>query len=150
VIAWLVGCVAPGTLPADAPVDPVLTTPAIAAMSVGCDPEASQWTVAAEATSWTGGGKLYWTVDADYVEVHPVGTKTAAPDGSSERLELVLPVAADWREVTPGGSTAFHCSDDVKWRFVLMDLDEVIVDCRYSGEWDGGDGVPECDVPQEE
>lgn len=136
-----------GDLPPDDRVLPELTTPALDEVALACDVGESKWRLDATATSWTGGGHLYWTVDGEYVEKHYVRSISAAGDGSSDTLLLELSVAADWREVSSGSSTAFTCGQDPAWRLVIYDTEEAVADCRAEGDealWADQPDVPAC------
>jgi hypothetical protein len=113
-----------------------------------------EWQLDATATSWTGGGELWWSIDGAYVEDHVVRSREAAPDGSRDELRAVLAVESDWRDVTFGTSTAFACTDTPALRFVVYaansDTAAVVTDCVFDGDpsvWDEQPDVPACDDP---
>ena len=93
----------------------------------------AEWRLRIEATSWSGGGRMYWTPEGSYFEDHRVRSREAAADGSSDRLELDLDIVGDWREATQGVSTALRCTDDPDFLFVLRDLDDDDADCWHLG-----------------
>jgi hypothetical protein len=129
-------------------VDPILTTPSLEAFDIACDVDLGAWTGTATATSWTGGGALWWTVDGDYVEAHSVRSQVAEADGSGDQLGISLTVVGDWREAASGSATAFHCDEDPSLRFVVYDTLGEIADCVDGGPspdlLDALEDVPGC------
>ncbi len=93
------------------PDDADYAVPVITSASVVCDPERPRWEFEIETSAWTGNGKVLLSADGVYFERHPMGSVSAAADGSTDRLELKLDVTADWRDVTEGDSTVFNCGD---------------------------------------
>ena len=132
------------------PPEPELASPRIASYALDCDLDAETWTLSVEATSWSGGGKSYWTVDGAYVEEHVVDAISYEPDGTGESLLAEIGVVADWRLLGPR-STAFTCGDDPDVLFRLWDLEGEPVDCRTSGPdpavWARVQGVGACPEP---
>lgn len=128
---WLVACVAPGPYGRAEP-PPELAPPVIASYSLACDVDASEWTLEVEATSWTGGGTSFWTVDGEYVEEHVVDTIAYEPDGSGETLRAEIGIVSDWR-LLAARNTAFTCGEDPDVIFLLSDLEGGDADCRTSG-----------------
>lgn len=131
-------------------VTPALTTPTIAAFAWTCDASANSRALDVTATSWTGGGSLFLTVDGGYVEDHPVRVVRSEPDGSAETLHLDLSIVGDWRDAASGASTAFLCADHPSLVFVLHDLAGDTSDCRTDGDsavWARVTDAPTCDVP---
>lgn len=130
-LSWL-ACVAPG--PYGQPGSPpFIPTPAVADLSLDCDPDRGQWALLAAATSWTGGGRSFWTRDLQYIEQHTVLAVASPPEPTGDELELELSIVSDWREQTPGVSTVFTCGDEPSVAFTLLDVDNRVVDCRVSG-----------------
>jgi len=124
-----------------------LQPPQLSCVTLVCDVDASTWRLDAVATSWTGGGLLYWTPDGVYVESHPVRSRSAAPDGSSDELRLELDIVGDWREASSGNSTALRCTDDPSALFLLSATDGQVAQCSILGDpavWDGIEGPPSC------
>lgn len=123
--------------PASVP-DPTvqLTPPELSEVSLTCDDDARRWTLEAQATSWTGGGRLTLASGSSpYTEVHEVPSIAAAADGSGDRLRLRLSIAEDWRDASPGTSTAFLCSEPPAEAWLLLDdPDGNEVDCRILDE----------------
>lgn len=147
----LVGCDL--AAPLGRPPDPVeLVPPAILSLEWTCDVDEDAWRLVVETDAWTGGGNLWLSPDAEYVESHPVRSVRAAADGTSDRLRLDLAVASDWRDVAPGSSTAVGCGEDAAWVLVVNDTDSAVSDCRYGGDVAlmALDGIPDCDSPVDE
>src|SRR6185436_4887493 len=96
-IVLVVACFPRGDLPPDTVIRPVLVPPQITALDLACDVEGEKWTLSASASSWTGGGTLWFTEDGEYVEKHTVRTKSAEPDGSAETLGADIGIVSDWR-----------------------------------------------------
>ena len=128
-------------------VDPVLTTPELTAVSWVCEADRERWQLDATASSWTGAGTLWLTVDGHYIEQHAVPSIRIEPDGSQDELRLRLDMEADWRAVTPGDSTAFTCTEPPDGLFVLWDRDDEQVDCALIGEGLAHPSLPACDDP---
>jgi hypothetical protein len=145
-VILLVACAAPGPFGRAEPA-PDLEPPVIASFALSCDLDASQWTLEAEATSWTGGGTSFWTVDGEYVEEHVVDTVAYEPDGSGETLRAEIAIVSDWRLLAPR-NTAFTCAEDPDVIFLLSDRDGGDADCRTSGPdpavWADVEGVGVC------
>ena len=76
-----------------------------------CDSERLAWTLDVRTTHWSAGAWLWLTRDTSYVERHEVPSVGAATDGSADNLRAGLAIAADWRLVNPGSSTAFVCDE---------------------------------------
>ena len=144
-----IGCREPPGQAEDPIVFPVLETPAIDHIDLACDPDKGQWNLEVRATSWTGGGRLYLTVDGEYIENHRAKSVAAKEDGSADELALSLNIVSDWRAVTAGTSTIFRCSAKVNGLFVLRDRKDNPVDCRILGPnssiWGNGAGSPVCE-----
>ncbi len=100
------------------------------------------------ATAWTGGGETHFTEDAVYVEKHRVPSLEVLADGTGDLLEVSLKIAADWREVKQGSSTAFPCTSAANVVFRLFDVHSDPVDCWASGPepeiWSRVEGVGAC------
>lgn len=142
----------PATQPdADLPVNPTLTTPTIAQGTLRCDVDRSLWTVDLTATSWTGGGTLYWTIDGVYGEAHPIHSIAEGADGSSDTLIGTVGIVVDWRAAASTGATVFRCTDDPSFRIVIADTAAQVADCGYGGPnpalLDAIEGVPACTKP---
>jgi hypothetical protein len=129
---------------------PKLETPTIDDIDLMCDPDKGQWNLEVRATSWTGGGRLYLTVDGQYIENHRVRSIAVKEDGSADELSLSLNIVSDWRDVTVGTSTIFRCSAKVSGLFVLRDQKDNPVDCRIFGAnasiWGNTAGTPTCEI----
>ncbi len=123
--------------------------PALVELAWSCDADDEEWLLTATADAWSGGGALYLTVDGDYIEAHGVRSAEAAADGTSDELELELGIEADWREVSPGSSTAFTCGDAPSALFLLYDLEGDASDCLIIEEpavaWQDIEDGPSCD-----
>lgn len=136
----------PGQGPGGEPLDP--PPPLLVDFALTCDLDAERWTLEAEADSWSGGGELSWSADLEYVERHFVRSVRAAPDGTSDSLRSVLPIVGDWREATPGVSTAMRCGQDPSFVFVVFDRDGEVSDCEAGGPDPEGlgalPGIPTC------
>lgn len=144
----LLACRVDGPADPTGPLHPELTTPVIRSLVLGCDVDAEEWQLDVEASSWSAGGELWFTRDGDYVEVHAVRSRSAAPDGSSDLLRLELAIAADWRDASAGSVTAFRCSDAPAAIFLLHDLEGEVVDCRVldeAGAFEAVQDAPVCD-----
>jgi hypothetical protein len=125
-----------------------LDPPVIDSFELTCDVDAGRWRLEVESTSWTGGGRLYWSPDLAYVERHRVRSVSAEPDGSADRLVLDLDIVGDWREASPGTSTAIRCAQNPDLVFVLYDFEGEPADCVAEGpqpeELMEMEGVPDC------
>ena len=122
--------------------------PAITEFELVCDLEGEAWALTVAADAWSGGGQLFLTVDAAYVEAHGVDSVSVAADGSADELELELNMVGDWREVDEGATTVFSCAAGAAALFVLYDLDDEPSDCRAAGpdpSWADVDGALPCD-----
>lgn len=143
------GCrIPPGEIPDD-PLDD-LPPPSLSSVEWACDADGAQWELLAETTSWSGGGALWLTADARYVEQHPVRSIAAAADGSTDTLRVRLSVEPDWRLVQAGESTAFTCGEPADGLFVVYDPSGEVADCAWLGPdqaWQGVDGLPACESP---
>lgn len=130
----------------------MLTTPEITTLVWACDVDEGAWSLAVEASSWSGGGALWLTADGRYVEEHPVRVLRDQADGSGETLGLELAIASDWRDAASGSSTAFLCANAPAFRFFLEDRSGEVADCRYDGEADLWSAVPDvspCEIAWE-
>jgi len=125
-----------------------LDPPLIASFELTCDVDEGRWRLEVESLSWTGGGRLYWSPDLAYVERHWVRSVSAEPDGSADRLVLDLHIVGDWREASPGSSTAIRCAQNPDLVFVLYDYEGESADCVAEGphpeELMGLEGIPDC------
>lgn len=142
----LAGCLPRGSA---TPIEPLgtLRAPGLVALDRACDQDAGEWTVEADADAWSGGIRSWWSVDGVAVEVHDVPVIASDPDGTHDTLRAVFEIVDDWREVQPGRSTVYRCTEPVVTRFVLLDSDGVPSDCATEGDpsvLDGVDGVPDC------
>jgi hypothetical protein len=136
--------------PTDAPVSPDTAAPILEALEVTCDGDAPRWTIEARTRGWTTGGLLAWSVDGTYRETHPLASVSAARDGSTDRLQLTLDVAADWRDAATGSRTAFACEQPGLAAVVHIRDGDALVDCRSFGEdparWAQWDESLACDA----
>ena len=126
----------------------------IDAVRWGCDGERDVWTVEVDTLGWTSGGSLALSGGVTF-EAHEVLSIGAAPDGSWDTLLLELEVVADPRDVEPGKTTRYLCSErqDLAYRLTVSGPDGGRADCRVWGneaDWNGLAGYAECDVPLEE
>ena len=136
----------------DTSVQPTLTDPKILSFSIQCDPDKGNWTLTAEASSWTAGATSVWTADSQYTEVHFVPSVWFAQDGSHDSLSVSLSISEDWRDAKPGASTAFLCGQNPSGNFWLMNADKERVDCRQWGDPAVLAATPDlalCDTPNE-
>lgn len=128
---------------------PVLEPPQAHCLWVSCDVDEELWTVEVQATSWTAGGELVWTLDGDYLELHPMRSVAAEADGSGDLLRASLSLTGDWREVSPGASTAMRCSDSPDLVVALFDPEtESLSDCARQDrgmDWSMVEGAPACE-----
>lgn len=132
---------------ADTGIDPTTRPPAITAASVECTSEDAQWRIEVTTDAWTGNGQLLLSTDGAYVERHPLYSKSASADGTSDRLDLTLSIEPDWRDVTLGSSTVFNCHElDLAGVLRVFTRDGAeVADCRAFGtaperwaEWSAG------------
>lgn len=143
---WLLGCGGSGL--GSAPVaGPELSPPTITSLALDCDTDGGRWLLSLQASSWTGGGDSFWTLDGDYIEQHAIDAIAYAEDGSGEDLELSMGIVTDWRQAGPA-ATAFTCPEPVDVLVVLYDLEDQQADCRLLGpepaRWEALEGVPAC------
>ena len=151
VLLFLSACITPGTTTLPDPLSG--DVPQIAAVRWACDTERSEWLFTIQADAWTGGGTAWIARDADRYEEHRVRSVKAAADGSSDTLELELDVVADWRDASPGSSTAWRCSDAASLTFQVA-INEISgndqADCRTWGAdpelWSAFDRVDACET----
>ena len=119
-----------------------------------CDPIHARWTFTAETNAWTGNGQVLLSTDGIYLETHPLDSKSAAGDGSSDSLALYLTVVADWRDVSLGSSTVFNCDEPMLAGILrIFEQDgKTEADCRYFGEdpWDRWNLGVDCATPWED
>ncbi len=149
-------------IPYPAPGDPDASPfydgePAIVDIAWSCEVEAAQWLFSVEADHWTGGGKLWMTEDAAFIEEHAIRSAEAPADGSGDRLELSLDIVADWRDAVAGSSTRYRCADQDALTFQLMVSvpdGSARSDCRTWGAepmlWSETDAVEACDTVLED
>lgn len=123
----------PGDPPPTIPPDP----PEITAFEVACKADADRWVVTVDTARWTGGGALWMTTGGAWFEEHALRSTKAASDGSIDHLEAKLPIVPDWRDASPGSSTAFTCAEAPGWLLVVFDRAGAPADCRV----DDPDGV---------
>lgn len=145
----LSSCILPlGETPAV--VDPdALPDPEITQVTLSCDREAGRWSVDVRTSAWTGGGRLLWTTDGDYVEQHSgLRSVRAGADGLSDRLALDIAIVDDVRGVSDG-RTALRCTADPAVAILITSLDDQLSDCVRKADdprLDGLDALPEgCD-----
>lgn len=133
-----------------APATPA-SPPSITSAEVTCDGEAGEWTVTVTTDGWTGNGQLLLSTDGEYVERHPLYSRSAAADGSADELGLTLAVVPDWRDVTLGASTYFNClTTDLTGIVRVFTRDgTAVADCRAFGaapeRWAAWDAGASCD-----
>ena len=110
--------------------------PVIATASVECDPDDAKWRVDLTTEHWTGGGRLWFSTDGDYVEDHRIDSVEAEGDGSADRLELDLSIVADWTDASGGSSTVFNCGvPELTGFLAVYDRDgTTVADCRVLGD----------------
>ena len=129
-IWWLAACgpiYDPGDPAPQIPPDP----PVITAFEVDCKRDADRWSISVDTDFWTGGGALWMTTGGDWFERHAIRSTRAAADGSTDHLELKLPIVADWRDASPGTTTAFSCADDAAWQLIVFNREGDPSDCRF-------------------
>ncbi len=123
-LPFLLTACLPGPIPpADIPELAELEPPFIETLSMECDVDRERWRLEVETAWWTGGGRLLMTADGEYIEQHAVRSIRAAGDGTSDLLRLDLGFVADFRDVSPGSTTAFTCATQPSALFVLLDPD---------------------------
>lgn len=127
------GCVTPGPFGDHGAPPEDIVAPTLSGWSIDCEVDAGVWSLAFDATSWTGGAVTVWTNDLVYIERHAVLATASAPDGTSEHLAATLPIVKDWRDQAPNVSTVFTCADAPSIALTLLDVDGAIVDCRFVG-----------------
>lgn len=151
VVLFLSACITPGSTPLP---DPLFgKAPRISNIRWTCDAERSEWLFTIETDAWTGGGTTWIARGAERYEEHRIRSVKAAADGSSDILELELDVVADWRDASPGSSTAWRCSDAASLTF-LVAIKETSgddqTDCRTWGAspelWAAFADIPDCEV----
>jgi len=123
--------------------------PSITDVSWSCDADLERWRLDIGCDSWSNGGVLYLSEDFSYIEEHPIKSRSAADDGSADDLRVDLSIAADWREVSAGKSTAFGCTQTPNGLFVVFDREDQVSDCRRFGpnpqDWASAPDVPKCE-----
>lgn len=146
-MAFFGACAFPGGPSPDGQ-DDDFVPPALVSSSLTCDLDAERWTIEAETDAWTGGGTFAWSSDLESIEQHGVPSISAAEDGSADQLRLVLPIVSDWREASPGSSTAMRCGQDPSWALVVFDRFGEPADCATGGPDPTGllalEGLPDC------
>jgi hypothetical protein len=129
--------------------------PSIESISWGCSASEASWSVEVSTLEWTANGDLWMAKATDYVEQHDLRSVSAAHDGSWDQLELELDIVSDWRDASPGSSTAFLCDDatvaEISFRLVVYTPgSEESSDCRSWGAlptlFDTIEGVPACEL----
>lgn len=136
----------PGDSPPQIPPDP----PTITAFEVACMRDADRWAITVDTALWTGGGAVWMTAGGTWSERHAIRSTRAASDGSTDHLDLKLPIVADWRDASPGSSTAFTCSDPTAWQLVVFTQAGEPADCRIddaSGALGSVPDLPPCGTP---
>ena len=120
--------------------------PEIAAIEWSCDTEDASWLYAVETVNWAESATVAIAIDATYVELHDLRSKSAAEDGTSDALDVELSIVADWRDADSGSSTAFTCNnanlEALTGRLFVYRLpDGELADCRnFGAETDALDG----------
>jgi hypothetical protein len=154
IVVLLLACAAEA--PVDAPAQAAPVVPALTSVTVTCDEASAEWTFAGAADAWTGNGDVRLSADGTYVEAHYLPSVSAAADGSSDALELVLSIVADWRDVVSGARTAFNCdAPELAGVLRIRTRDgSDIADCRAFGSaperWSEWDAAIACDQVLEE
>ena len=72
--------------------------------------EDGQWRIEVWTDRWTGNG-LLWMADDSRYERHTLYSVSASPTGDSDRLRVLLPIVADWRDFQSGRSSGFDCTE---------------------------------------
>ena len=127
--------------------------PALTAATQSCDIDDAEWHFTAEADAWTGNGQVILSADGLYVEAHGLRSKTADGAGAWDQLSLDLNIVADWRDASPGSSTAFNCATPgLAGILRIFALDgQTEADCRAFGEasWEQWNAGFSCEIPLE-
>ena len=128
-------------------------TPAITALTWGCDPDESLWSFALKTEHWTGGGNIWLTRDHTRVESHRIYSDEAAANGAWDKLLLELDVATSWDEASAGSSTGWRCVEEEDLSYLLVvygPRGQNVADCRLWGADAAGfaedTGVPACET----
>ena len=82
--------------------------PEITDFQIECDD--GQWQIEVWTDHWTGNGLLWMAAERRY-ERHTLYSIAASTTGDGDRLRVLLPIVADWRDFQSGRSTGFDCSD---------------------------------------
>ena len=80
--------------------------------------EDGQWRIEVWTDRWTGNG-LLWMTDGNRYERHTLYSVSASPTGDSDRIRVLLPVVADWRDFQSGRSSGFDCDDQADMGFFV-------------------------------
>lgn len=122
----------------------------ITAVDWACDADDDTWTFVVETTGWTSGGLVAMS-DASRVEAHPMLSVEAAPDGTWDRLELELDIAADPRDAEDGKISGWLCDaptlDALAFRLSVNTRGGETADCRVWGQdvdWSALAGYSHC------
>jgi len=148
----LLACASPAALSAQDNL--VLHAPQFTDVSVSCDADAAKWHFTADTDAWTGNGQVILSADGNYVEAHGLRSKAADAQGAWDQLSLDLSIMADWRNASPGSSTAFNClTPGLSGILRVFEVDgSTEADCRAFGEtsWSRWNTGYSCDIPLEE
>ncbi|MES2639144.1 MAG: hypothetical protein V4850_06660 [Myxococcota bacterium] len=105
----LVGCT--GGKDADTGIEPTTRPPAMTSASAECATVDALWRFDVRTDAWTGNGQVLLSTDGVYVERHPLYSRSAEADGTSDTLDLTLSIVPDWHDVVLGSSTVFNCGE---------------------------------------
>lgn len=147
----VLACVPKGAAETDQPGDLAAGEPEITAVSWACDVDAAEWSFTVDTARWSAGAWLWLATDVDTWERHPVYSRAAARDGSTDQLGAELEIVADWRDVSTGSSTRFRCQevDAMAFQLTIYDREgDEETDCRRWGVelFDSLEDVPDCTV----
>ena len=131
--------------------------PLITSATAECQTEATgyaTWSFVIKTDAWTGNGKIIFSADGAYTEVHPIYSAESGSGGGWDRLEAELTVVADRDDVSAGYSTWFNCQQP-KLAGILQVLTrdgEDVSDCRTflavdPSVWDTSAWAYTCDIP---
>ena len=148
------GCSSPTLQPTKLPPNFEFTDPSITSIQWECQKEQGIWSFSIETEGWTSNGQIWLTQGGESTEKHKIFSAEAAADGSHDRLELELEIAADWREAAPGESTRWQCYEESSLSFLgLVFHPKTLenIDCRYWGaeNWSEIMSSPSCAHPLE-
>ncbi len=126
--------------------------PTITELEWLCDDGDERWVFRVNTKQWSGGGRVWIGRSSTSSESHPLPSVEADGKGRSDRLELKISVATDWRLANSGSSSQYPCWDkwDLNYMVTVQDTaKDKTTDCRIWGTnpamWDRVDGAPTCD-----